>query len=39
MTMTENGNGTMAAAQLPDVLQFMQLLWAVVHGLDARPSA
>ena len=22
------------AAELPDVLQFMQLLWAVVHGLD-----
>jgi DNA-binding MarR family transcriptional regulator len=23
-----------AAARLPDVLQFMQVLWAVVHGLD-----
>jgi len=22
------------AAGLPDVLQFMQLLWAVVHGLE-----
>jgi hypothetical protein len=22
------------AASLPDVLQFMQLLWAVVHGLE-----
>lgn len=24
----------MADARLPDVLQFMQLLWAVVHGLE-----
>ena len=23
-------------AELPDVLQFMQVLWAVVHGLDRR---
>lgn len=23
-----------ASAELPDVLQFMQLLWAVVHGLE-----
>ena len=24
------------AAELPDVLQFMQLLWAVVHGVERR---
>jgi DNA-binding MarR family transcriptional regulator len=27
-------NGTNARADLPDVLQFMQLLWAVVHGME-----
>jgi DNA-binding MarR family transcriptional regulator len=27
-------SGTPASATLPDVLQFMQLLWAVVHGLE-----
>ena len=25
-----------ATAELPDVLQFMQLLWAVVHGVERR---
>jgi DNA-binding MarR family transcriptional regulator len=29
----DTDNGT-AATRLPDVLQFMQLLWAVVHGLE-----
>jgi DNA-binding MarR family transcriptional regulator len=24
------------AADLPDILQFMQLLWAVVHGIETR---
>ena len=28
---TERGD---TAASLPDVLQFMQVLWAVVHGLE-----
>jgi DNA-binding MarR family transcriptional regulator len=28
------GAGAPASANLPDVLQFMQLLWAVVHGLE-----
>jgi DNA-binding MarR family transcriptional regulator len=28
------GDRRAANAQLPDVLQFMQLLWAVVHGLE-----
>jgi DNA-binding MarR family transcriptional regulator len=27
-------SGAPASADLPDVLQFMQLLWAVVHGLE-----
>jgi DNA-binding MarR family transcriptional regulator len=35
MTTLNNGtDDTMAATHLPDVLQFMQLLWAVVHGLE-----
>src|SRR5687767_5605411 len=28
------GEGAGESADLPDVLQFMQLLWAVVHGLE-----
>jgi len=27
-------DGRVAARELPDVLQFMQLLWAVAHGLE-----
>jgi DNA-binding MarR family transcriptional regulator len=35
MTTADIGaDDTTAATQLPDVLQFMQLLWAVVHGLQ-----
>jgi DNA-binding MarR family transcriptional regulator len=30
----ESSGGAGAPADLPDVLQFMQLLWAVVHGLQ-----
>jgi DNA-binding MarR family transcriptional regulator len=33
-TLREPHHGTVAAAGLPDVLQFMKLLWAVVHGLE-----
>jgi DNA-binding MarR family transcriptional regulator len=32
--MTPSAAGPRVAAHLPDVLQFMQVLWAVVHGLD-----
>jgi DNA-binding MarR family transcriptional regulator len=32
--VTPTGNGGNSDADLPDVLQFMQLLWAVVHGLE-----
>ena len=32
-THTEGDEST-GSAELPDVLQFMQLLWAVVHGLE-----
>jgi DNA-binding MarR family transcriptional regulator len=34
MTAEIDTNDATAATQLPDVLQFMQLLWAVVHGLE-----
>jgi DNA-binding MarR family transcriptional regulator len=37
MTITrpsEDDGATSRRAALPDVLQFMQLLWAVVHGLE-----
>jgi DNA-binding MarR family transcriptional regulator len=30
----DNTDDATAATTLPDVLQFMQLLWAVVHGLE-----
>jgi DNA-binding MarR family transcriptional regulator len=30
----DTGRATAAAEALPDVLQFMRLLWALVHGLD-----
>jgi DNA-binding MarR family transcriptional regulator len=30
----DTGRATVAAEALPDVLQFMRLLWALVHGLD-----
>jgi DNA-binding MarR family transcriptional regulator len=33
ITKETTGRGD-AAASLPDVLQFMQVLWAVVHGLE-----
>lgn len=32
--MSLKRDGTPAHAGLPDVLQFMQVLWAVVHGLE-----
>lgn len=31
---TTHADGTAGPAHLPDVLQFMQLLWAVAHGLE-----
>src|SRR5687767_8673383 len=34
-TLTSDGRGR-ATAELPDVLTFMQLLWAVVHGVGKR---
>lgn len=34
MKHMRHGAPTRTLAQLPDVLRFMQLLWAVVHGLD-----
>ena len=34
-SLTSNTHDT-ATAELPDVLQFMQLLWAVVHGVERR---
>ena len=33
-TANTPASGAPASANLPDVLQFMQLLWAVVHGLE-----
>ena len=30
----DSSSGRAASRDLPDVLQFMQLLWAVVHGLE-----
>jgi DNA-binding MarR family transcriptional regulator len=30
----DDGHAKTRAAELPDVLQFMQLLWAIVHGLQ-----
>lgn len=35
-TSTPRVDNAHARPVLPDVLQFMQLLWAVVHGLDKR---
>jgi MarR family transcriptional regulator, organic hydroperoxide resistance regulator len=29
----------LGSARLPDVLQFMQLLWAVVHGMERRSKS
>jgi len=34
MRISDAPAGGASAANLPDVLQFMQLLWAVVHGLE-----
>jgi DNA-binding MarR family transcriptional regulator len=34
MAVSSARAGGTSAANLPDVLQFMQLLWAVVHGLE-----
>jgi DNA-binding MarR family transcriptional regulator len=34
MPRTNGTAGAEESADLPDVLQFMQLLWAVVHGLE-----
>lgn len=34
MATNDKEAGAGASAALPDVLQFMQLLWAVVHGLE-----
>jgi DNA-binding MarR family transcriptional regulator len=31
-----NGHAMPRAVELPDVLQFMQLLWAIVHGLQKQ---
>jgi DNA-binding MarR family transcriptional regulator len=36
MAMQTETARTSELSQLPDVLQFMQLLWAVVHGLERR---
>lgn len=35
---TSTISGKRAGADLPDVLQFMQLLWALVHGLEKARS-
>ena len=34
MSIRRRGSGIDTLADLPDVLQFMQLLWALVHGLE-----
>jgi DNA-binding MarR family transcriptional regulator len=36
MKATSRALSEVESTKLPDVLQFMQLLWAVVHGLDRK---